>query len=86
MALLAGTLEAAKFDQCPSACFFRRGSVCDLCLDGLLNVELQFRVQIGTSRSRQEEAQASQKLVDHDETSGGRPVQLRRRGYARQET
>ena len=74
MALLARALEAAKFDQCPSACFFRLDSVCDLCLDGLLNVELQFRVQIATPRPRQEEAQASQKLVDHEETSGARPV------------
>jgi hypothetical protein len=53
VALLARALEAAKFDQRPSACFFRRGSVCDLCLDGLLNVELQFRVQIATPRPRQ---------------------------------
>ena len=56
MALLASAFEAAKFNQRPSARLFRCYPICDLCLGGLLNVELQFRVQLSTAPPRQKKA------------------------------
>ena len=56
VALLAGVFETPKFDQRPSPRLFRCDPVRDLCPDGLLNVEFQFRVQIATAPPRQKEA------------------------------